>query len=73
MEDNRKAPAAVDRIRLTASSPAQTEEEDRRYWWSRTPGERLRHVEFLREMNHGSDAVDEGLQRVLTVLERPPR
>jgi hypothetical protein len=38
------------------------------YWHSRTPHERLRHIETLRRMNYG-DRATEGLQRVLEVAE----
>ena len=41
--------------------------EDCRYWWSRTPRERLEHLERLRRQNYGSRAT-EGLQRVLEML-----
>src|SRR5215813_9678187 len=59
------APSTVDR---TAFSVAQLgDETDRRaYWHSRTPQERLLHVELLRRLNHGSKATA-GLQRVLEI------
>ncbi|MCX7047783.1 MAG: hypothetical protein NTX50_20145 [Candidatus Sumerlaeota bacterium] len=43
--------------------------EDTVYWWSRTPEERLRHIEYLRRMNYGHRAC-EGLQRILEVAQR---
>jgi hypothetical protein len=48
----------------------EAEREDRAYWHARTPLERLRHMETLRELNYGSEVVNQGLQRVLTVFER---
>jgi hypothetical protein len=51
----------------------QADEADRRYWWGRSPLERVRHLEYLRELNYGSEVIDQGLQRVLAVAERPSR
>ena len=47
------------------------DQADREYWWSRSPQERMRALEQLREMNYG---YGEGkprpkFQRVLTVVE----
>jgi hypothetical protein len=44
--------------------------EDREYWFSRTPLERLQHLERLREMNYGREVVEQRLQRVFAVFER---
>jgi hypothetical protein len=55
---------------LTHEEAAQ---EDREYWWSRTPEERLQHVEEVRIKNYGEDVINQRLQRVLTVSERPRR
>ncbi|MDP6355452.1 MAG: hypothetical protein QF473_10145 [Planctomycetota bacterium] len=41
---------------------------DREYWHSRSPQERLQHVEFLRRLNYGSKATGR-LQRVIEVAE----
>lgn len=41
--------------------------DDIRYWHSRTPEERLRHVETLRRLHYGIRAT-EGLQRVLEIV-----
>jgi hypothetical protein len=45
------------------------EDGDREYWLSRTPQERVEHVEFLRRLNYGSRATGR-LQRVFEVVER---
>jgi len=57
----------VDRTALSVT-PLDDESEDKKYWLSRTPGERLRHMEVLRRINYG-DAATAGLQRVLEVVE----
>lgn len=62
--------AKVDRTAFKVfSSIAEAEADERAYWHSRTPEERLRHVEFLRRLNYGHRAT-ERLQRVLEVAER---
>ena len=44
------------------------EDDDREYWHSRTPHERLRHLEFLRRVNYGYQPT-ERIQRVLEVAQ----
>ena len=63
----------VDRTGFQVTTRADAEREDREFWWAQTPEERLRHVEVLRRLNYGPEVVDQRLQRVLTVLERPGR
>ena len=46
--------------------------DTRAYWHSRTPEERLGHVEYLRRVNYGHQATAR-LQRVLEVVEGPRR
>jgi hypothetical protein len=57
----------VDRSAL-AVVPFGEDNGDREYWWSRTPEERLAHVEMLRRINYG-DAATARLQRVLEITE----
>ncbi len=52
-----------------ASSFSHSEEEDKKYWWSKTPEERLIHMEKLRQLNYGNEA-RKRLQRVLEVIKR---
>ncbi|MCH8030220.1 MAG: hypothetical protein IIB09_00165 [Bacteroidetes bacterium] len=49
----------------------EADEADRRYWWSRTPEERLQHMQHLRELNYGDEA-SARLQRVLEITRRIP-
>lgn len=51
------------------SSFQEADREEREYWLSRTPLERLQHMELLRRINYGADAASR-LQRVLEVTER---
>ncbi|MDX6404532.1 MAG: hypothetical protein QOH70_1987 [Blastocatellia bacterium] len=54
------------------SSFAEADAADKAYWLSRTPDERVRHVEFLRRINYGSRA-SEPIQRVLEIVTRARR
>lgn len=59
----------VDRTKISVfSSFEESEKADREYWLSRTPEERLRHMELLRRLNYGPRAT-ERLQRVLRVTK----
>ena len=51
---------------------AEADAADKAYWLSRTPHERLRHMETLRRMNYGPRAT-ERLQRVLELATRERR
>ncbi len=47
-----------------------TEESDEKeYWQTKTPQERLETVELLRQLNYGYDPATARLQRVLTVAD----
>ena len=59
----------VDR-RVVLVSSEFDDEDQRLYWWSRTPYERLRHVEVLRRINYGDKATAR-LQRVLELAQHP--
>jgi hypothetical protein len=45
------------------------EPDERAYWHSKTPAERLRAAEFLRQQLYGYDPATIRLQRVLEVVE----
>ena len=61
----------VDRAFFTVVALDDADDEPA-YWWSRTPQERMHHLEYLRRMNYGNRA-SERLQRVLEVVEFTPR
>ena len=64
---------AISEVRMdkTAfSTVSLTEESDEKeYWQTKTPQERLETVELLRQLNYGYDPATARLQRVLTVAE----
>ena len=58
----------VDRTIFSVAS-LYDESDEKAYWHSRTPHERLEHLELLRWINYGPQAT-ERLQRVLEIAER---
>jgi type II secretory pathway pseudopilin PulG len=73
MSDSVTKNLRIDRRTLEVTTHSQAEQNDRQYWFSRTPIERLQHVEALRELNYGPDVLNQRLQKVLAVLERSRR
>jgi len=63
------------RLDKTAFSVARLEDEpdERAFWHSKTPEERLRAAEFLRQSLYGYDPATLRLQRVFEVVEFKPR
>lgn len=59
----------VDRTKISFSDSFDNSEE-KEYWLSRTPQERLLHVERLRRIAYGYDENSPGLQRILEIVER---
>ena len=51
------------------SSFEEADRQDKEYWLSRTPLERLQYMELLRRINYGTNATAR-LQRVLEIAER---
>ena len=60
-----------ERIDTTAFSSGALDEpgNDLEYWLSKTPGERLEAVEFLRQMMYGYDPATGRLQRVFEIAD----
>jgi hypothetical protein len=63
----------IDKVKLNKkafSVSAQFDDSDEKaYWLSRTPQERLEHIQLLREINYG-DKASARLHRVLEIAER---
>ena len=59
------------RLDKTAFSVTSLHEEsdDKAYWLSRTPAERLEAAELMRQVNYGYDPTTARLQRVLEVVK----
>lgn len=60
----------VDRTAFTIfSSFDEAEEQDDEYWLSRTPAERLAHLELLRRINCG-DAATGRIEKVIEIVDQ---
>ena len=64
----------VDTLKMDKSAfsvaPLGDDSDEKKYWHSRTPYERLAAVEMLRQMNYGYDPSTTRLQRVLEITQR---
>jgi hypothetical protein len=60
--------AKVDRSFMIVSGLHDSSDE-RAYWWSKTPHERLAALELMRQVIYGYDPSTTRLQRVLSVAE----
>jgi len=60
----------LDKSVLEVTTVDDAEEDDIRYWHSRTPHERLLALEMLRQFNYGEAATSARLQRLLEIAER---
>ncbi len=58
----------MDKTSFTVSSLFD-ESDEKAYWWSRTPQERLQHVEMLRRINYGDAALGR-IQKVFEIVEQ---
>jgi hypothetical protein len=59
----------IDKTTITVSSLFD-ESDEKAYWNSRTPEERLQALELMRQSAYGYDPATARLQRVLEVVER---
>jgi hypothetical protein len=59
----------MDKTAVSVMSFAEAAEDDRTYWQSKTPAERLTALELLRQIHYGYDPATTRLQRVLAVIE----
>jgi hypothetical protein len=55
----------------TFESMADADKADREYWWSRSPAQRMRELERLRQLNwgYGKGKPTPRLQRIIRVTE----
>jgi hypothetical protein len=58
----------VDRTAFAVTSLHESDEKD--YWLSKTPEERLQALELMRQIIYGYDSVTARLQRVLEIAQR---
>jgi hypothetical protein len=62
----------VDRQALSVGSVLEPSDE-KAYWLSKTPWERLQAAELMRQIVYGYDPSTTRLQRVLEIAQRSPR
>lgn len=55
---------------FSLSTFEEAQRDDRAYWWSRTPQERMAALEKLRQMNYDYDPASDRVQRVFEIVER---
>ncbi len=60
----------LDRTRFSVGRPDEPGDE-KAFWLSKTPAERLLALEYMRQVAYGYDPATTRLQRVLEVAERP--
>ena len=59
----------LDRTKLSVGSLDEPGDE-KEFWLSKTPAERLRALEYLRQVAYGYDPATTRLQRVLEIAQR---
>ena len=57
---------------IVTVGPLLEPSDDKDFWLSKTPSERLQFVEILRQLNYGQYQSTARPQRILTVTERIP-
>ena len=67
MASNSPADLKIDKTAFSTASLGD-ESDEKAYWRSRSPHERLRHVEVLRRINYGDHSTTR-LQRVLEIVQ----
>jgi hypothetical protein len=61
--------AKLDKTAFSVASLTD-ESDEKQYWLTKSPYERLRALELMRQIIYGYDSSTERLQRVLEVVER---
>jgi len=71
MKKNLPADLKVDRKAFSVIPLEENDSDERAYWLSKTPYERLDAVETMRQILYGYDPTTARLQRVFEVAQRP--
>ena len=61
----------LDKTAFSVTTFAEAEAQDRAYWLSLTPQERVAVLEQMRQINYGYDPATDRIQRSVEVAERP--
>ncbi len=62
--------SGLDKSAFSVTTFAEAEAEDRTYWFSLSPQERLTALEKMRQINYGYDPVADRIQRVIEIVQR---
>lgn len=65
-----RASLGLDKSAFCVKSFAEAEEEDRAYWHSLSPQERLAALEKMRQLNYDYDPAADRIQRTLEVAQQ---
>ncbi|MEM1096710.1 MAG: hypothetical protein AAGJ10_19090 [Bacteroidota bacterium] len=60
----------LDRSAFSITSFAKAEADDRTYWRSLTPQQRIEALEAMRQLNYAYDPASDRIQRTLEVITR---
>ena len=61
----------IDRTAFSVPTFSEADEQDKAYWHSLTPQERLAVLEVMRQINYGYNPLTDRIQRTLEIVERP--
>jgi hypothetical protein len=71
-----KSMRAIDTFKMDKKAISVTslfeESDEKEYWLSKTPQERLEALELMRQINYGYNPITDRLQRVLEVAKLTP-
>jgi hypothetical protein len=71
-----KSMRAIDTFKMDKKAISVTslfeESDEKEYWLSKTPQERLEALELMRQINYGYNPITDRLQRVLEVARLTP-
>ena len=59
----------IEKVITVSSGFKKIDVEDKTYWFSQNPNNRIQYIEILRKINYGKDA-SQRLQRILEVAQR---
>jgi hypothetical protein len=63
----------MDKTAFSVVSLSEADHADKEYWRGQSPQARLEALELMRQVAYGYDPATARLERVLEVIERPPR
>lgn len=62
----------MDKTAFSITTFSEQAEEEKQYWLSRSPSERLKAIEVLRQISYGYDPSTTRLAKVFAIIKRVP-